>query len=40
MSILSKGNPQEKLKLAFEIYDLNNDGFIERKEAESILTVS
>lgn len=40
MGILSKGNIEDKLKLAFDIYDYNDDGFIEKKEAETIVSVS
>ena len=39
MAILTKGNIEDKLKLAFDIYDFNNDGFIESKEAEIIVHV-
>lgn len=38
MGIISKGNIEDKLKLAFDIYDYNDDGFIE-KEAETIVLV-
>ncbi len=31
---------EDKLKLAFDIYDYNDDGFIEKKEAEKIVQVS
>lgn len=40
MGILSKGGIEDKLKLAFDIYDYNDDGFIEKKEAEKIVQVS
>lgn len=40
MGILSKGGIEEKLKLAFDIYDFNDDGFIEKKEAEKIVHVN
>lgn len=39
MGILSKGGIEDKLKLAFDIYDYNDDGFIEKKEAEKIVQV-
>jgi Ca2+-binding EF-hand superfamily protein len=39
MGILSKGKIEDKLKLAFDIYDYNDDGFIEKKEAETIVSV-
>lgn len=39
MGILSKGKIEDKLKLAFDIYDCNGDGFIEKKEAETIVSV-
>ena len=39
MGIFSKGNVEDKLKLAFDIYDYNDDGFIEKKEAEKIVLV-
>ncbi len=38
-TIISKGTIQEKLHLAFSIYDFNRDGVIERKEAEKIVYV-
>ncbi len=37
IGIFSRGNIEDKLKLAFDIYDSNNDGFVERKEAEKIV---
>jgi Ca2+-binding EF-hand superfamily protein len=40
IGIFIKGSLQDKLKLAFDIYDYNNDGFIERKEAQQIVQVS
>ncbi len=40
IGIFAKGNIQDKLKLAFDIYDYNDDGFIERKEAEQIVSVN
>ena len=40
IGIISKGNIEDKLKLAFDIYDFNDDGFIEKKEAEKIVHVS
>ena len=39
MGVLSKGGVEAKLKLAFDIYDYNDDGFIEKKEAEKIVHV-
>ena len=39
IGIFAKGNPEDKLRLAFDIYDQNNDGFIEKKEAEQIVSV-
>lgn len=39
MGIILKGNLQDKLKLAFDIYDFNDDGEIEKSEAEKIVTV-
>lgn len=40
MGILLKGKVEDKLKLAFDIYDYNDDGFIEKKEAETIVNVN
>jgi Ca2+-binding EF-hand superfamily protein len=40
IGIFAKGNIQDKLKLAFDIYDYNDDGYIERKEAEQIVSVN
>lgn len=40
IGIFAKGNIEDKLKLAFDIYDYNDDGFIEKKEAQSIVLVS
>ncbi len=37
IGIFSKGDIEDKLKLAFDIYDSNDDGFVERKEAERIV---
>lgn len=38
IGIFSKGDIEDKLKLAFDIYDFNDDGFIEKKEAEKIVS--
>ncbi len=40
LSIITRGKIEEKLRLAFDIYDYNDDGFIEKKEAETIVNVS
>lgn len=39
MNIASKGSPAEKLSWAFDLYDLDDDGFISRAEALSIYQV-
>lgn len=37
LSLLCHGSKQEKLKWAFRLYDINQDGFITRKELSDIL---
>jgi len=39
LSITTRGTIEEKLRLAFDMYDYNDDGFIEKKEAEKIVNV-
>ncbi|KAJ3374158.1 hypothetical protein GGF31_008375 [Allomyces arbusculus] len=38
LSVFSRGTPEEKLELSFRIYDINGDGFIERKELFKIMS--
>ena len=39
MSIATKGNPDEKLKWAFKLYDVDGNGYICREEAIAIMKV-
>ncbi|KAI0989843.1 hypothetical protein GJ496_002156 [Pomphorhynchus laevis] len=38
LSITSNGHTEDKLKLAFDIYDINKNGFVDKKEMSKILT--
>ena len=40
INITSAGKPEEKLQWAFQMYDINGDGTIERKEMVEIIAVS
>ena len=40
INITSAGKPEEKLVWAFQMYDINGDGTIERSEMVEIITVS
>ncbi len=40
INITSAGKPEEKLNWAFQMYDINGDGTIERSEMVEIITVS
>ena len=39
INITSAGKPEEKLQWAFQMYDINSDGTIERSEMVEIITV-
>ncbi|KAL5277214.1 KCNIP4 family protein [Megaselia abdita] len=38
LSVLSRGSVEEKLQWAFQLYDINGDGFITREEMTDIVT--
>ena len=40
INITSAGKPEEKLEWAFQMYDINGDGTIEKKEMVEIISVS
>ena len=40
INITSAGKPEEKLEWAFQMYDINADGTIEKKEMVEIISVS
>lgn len=37
LSLLCHGTTQEKLQWAFQLYDINHDGFVTRKEMTEII---
>lgn len=38
LSVLSRGSVEERLQWAFQLYDINGDGFITREEMTDIVT--
>lgn len=38
LSVLSRGSMDEKLRWAFQLYDINGDGYITREEMTDIVT--
>eukprot|EP01117_Protostelium_nocturnum_P006490 TRINITY_DN2340_c0_g1_i1.p1 TRINITY_DN2340_c0_g1~~TRINITY_DN2340_c0_g1_i1.p1 ORF type:complete len:187 (+),score=49.83 TRINITY_DN2340_c0_g1_i1:78-638(+) len=37
LSVMTRGEPKEKLELAFNMYDLDGNGFIDKKEMSQIM---